>query len=133
MAAMVPDDAEPDFDLLAASLRAGSGDLGAFVESLASKLEEAMPAHTRVERRRAGMFGPKLVRRITVDAGDQRLELVSDGSALRTRRAKLSAGIVLKNDELDTDAWLEALGEGLAAEARRSESTRQALQRLLIE
>jgi len=58
---------------------------------------------------------------------------VSDGSALRTRRAKLSAGIVLKNDELDTDAWLEALGEGLAAEARRSESTRQALQRLLIE
>jgi hypothetical protein len=71
------------------------------------------------------------VRQIVVDLGDQRLEL-RVGSGLETRRAKLSGGIVLKSEQVDTDAWLAALGDALAAEARRSETTRQALQRLLI-
>jgi hypothetical protein len=121
-----------DLDLLAASLRADSSDLDAFVESLAVKLEEAIPKGVRVDRRKSGMFGPKLVRQIVVDLGDQRLELRAGASSLETRRAKLSGGIVLKSEQLDTDAWLAALGGALADEARRSEITRQALQRLLI-
>ena len=126
------DDVESvDLDLLAASLRADTGDLGAFVESLAVKLEDAIPQRVRVDRRRSGFRGPKLVRQIVVDLGDQRLELRSDGG-IETRRAKLSGGIVLKSEQLDTDDWLAALGGALAAEARRSETTRQALQRLLI-
>ena len=40
---------------------------------------------------------------------------------------------VLKNEELDIDAWLAMLSEALAAEANRSEATRRALERLLIE
>jgi hypothetical protein len=128
----MPDDAESvDLDLLAASLRADTGDLNAFVESLAVKLEDAIPNRVRVDRRRSGLRGPKLVRQITVDLGDQRLEL-QFGSGIETRRAKLSGGIVLKSEQLDTDAWLVALGGALATEARRSETTRQALQRLLI-
>jgi hypothetical protein len=121
-----------DLDLLAASLRADASDLDAFVESLAVKLEDAIPKRVRVERRRGGMFGPKRVRKIEVDLGDQRLEMRHDTSALETRRAKLSGGIVLKSEEVDTDAWLVALGGALAVEASRSETTRQALQRLLI-
>ena len=50
-----------DMDLLAASLRADTSDLNAFVESLAAKLEEAVPGAARVDRRRSGMFGPKAV------------------------------------------------------------------------
>jgi hypothetical protein len=122
---------EPDLDLLAASLRADSSDLGAFVESLAVKLEEAVPGRVRVARGRSGMFGPKLVRRISVDAGEQRLELSFDGAALQTSCSRLSGGIVLKSETLDTDAWLTALGQALTAEAQRSETTRQALERLL--
>ena len=38
---------------------------------------------------------------------------------------------MLKNEPLDTEAWLAALSEALAAEARRSETTRKALERLL--
>jgi hypothetical protein len=121
-----------DLDLLAASLRADSSDLAAFVESLAVKLEDAIPKRVRVDRRRSGLRGPKLVRQVEVDLGDQRLELRFDSGSLETRRAKLSGGIVLKSEQLDTDAWLAALGEALADEAKRSEITRQALQRLLI-
>jgi hypothetical protein len=40
---------------------------------------------------------------------------------------------VIKNEALDPDEWVLALGQVLAAEARRSESTRRALERLLTE
>ena len=122
-----------DMDLLAASLRADSSDLSAFVENLAAKLEEAVPARVRVDRRRSGMFGPKAVRSVAVDLGDRRLELRTDGGRVETRCARLSGGIVLKNDVLETDQWLAALGDALAAEASRSETTRKALERLLIQ
>jgi hypothetical protein len=122
-----------DMDLLAASLRADSADLGAFVESLAAKLEEAVPGRVRVDRRRSGMFGPKAVRGVTVDLGDRRLELRTERGMVETRCARTSGGIVLKNEVLETDEWLAALSEALAAEARRSETTRKALERLLME
>jgi len=122
-----------DMDLLAASLRADSSDVNAFVESLATKLEEAVPDRTRVERRRAGLLGPKHVRRIALDAGSTRLELLrDDGGAVQTRCSRLSGGIVLKTEELGADDWIAALGEALAAEAGRNERTRQALERLLM-
>lgn len=131
LSAVSSDESAVDLELLAASLRADTSDLTAFVESLAAKLEEAVPARTRVERRRNGMFGPKAVRRITVDLGDRRLELRYDGGSVQTQGSKLSGGIVLKNEPLDGDAWLAALSEALATEARRSETTRKALERLL--
>jgi hypothetical protein len=131
---MAADDTAPtdlDIDLVTASLRADTSDLRAFVEALAVKLEAAMPGAVIVERRREGMFGPKRVRRIAVDAGGQRLELRTDGSSIQTRSARLSGGIVLKNEDLGTDEWLQALGAALADQARNSLTTRQALDRLL--
>jgi hypothetical protein len=120
-----------DIEMLTASLRADSGDLRSFVEALAVKLEAAVPGAVRVERRREGMFGPKLVRKLSLDAGDQRLELTVAGGGVQTRSARLSGGIVLKSETVDTDTWLTVLGQALAVEARRSETTRQALDRLL--
>jgi hypothetical protein len=131
LSAVSSDSSAVDLELLAASLRADTSDLTAFVESLAAKLEEAVPGRTRVERRRSGMFGPKSVRRITVDLGDRRLDLRYDGGSVQTQSSKLSGGIVLKNEPLDGDAWLAALSEALATEASRSETTRKALERLL--
>jgi hypothetical protein len=120
-----------DIDLLAASLRADASDLSAFVEALAVKLEEAVPGGVTVERRRDGMFGPKRVRRIALDAGGRRLELRVAGAGLQTLCARLSGGIVLKSEDLPTDAWLNALSEALAEQAQHSQTTRQALERLL--
>src|SRR6202162_2205549 len=121
-----------DLDLVTASLRADTSDLQAFVEALAVKLEDLLPGRIRVERRRGGLRGPKLVGRITIDAGDRRLELVNDRGVLQTRGSRVSGGIVIKTELLDIDAWLAAVSEALFAEAGRSEKTRQALERLLI-
>jgi hypothetical protein len=120
-----------DIDLIAASLRADTTDVATFVEALAVKLEDAVPGAVKVYRWRERMFGPKLVRRIRVDAGDRRLELERVGAGIETTCSRLSGGIVLKSEQVDIDAWLAALGQALAAEARRSQTTRQALERLL--
>ena len=129
---MATDGAPVDIDQVASSLRADASDLGAYVEGLAAKLEDVLPGRVRVQRRRSGLRGPKVVRRIAIEAGDRRLELLSDGGSLETRCSRLSGGIVLKSEVLETDAWLAAVSEALAAEAGRSEKTRQALERLLI-
>jgi hypothetical protein len=78
------------------------------------------------------MFGPKSVRSLSVDLGDRRLELRADRGAVQCRCARLSGGIVLKNEEVETEDWLAMLSEALAAEANRSEATRRALERLLL-
>ncbi|MFZ1996463.1 MAG: hypothetical protein WAU75_20295 [Solirubrobacteraceae bacterium] len=133
---MATDDAgqtDLDIDLVTASLRADTGDLRTFVEALAVKLEEAVPGAVTVERRRNGMFGPKQVRRIALDAAGQRLELRADGASVQTRCARLSGGIVLKSEDMPTDEWLRTLGEALTGQARSSQTTRQALERLLNE
>jgi hypothetical protein len=121
-----------DLELLAASFREDLGDVKAFVEGLAAKLEELLPTRVRVDRKRSGFRGPKLVQRIEFDSGDQRLSLRYDGRSVEAVCARLSGGIVLKSETLSVEAWLDALGAAIAAEAERSATTRQALERLLL-
>ena len=121
---------ELDIELVTASLRADASDLGTFVEALAVKLEEALPNGVRVVRR-GGLFGAKKVREITVDSGDTRLRLDRDGANVKTSRARLSGGIVLKTEWVNTDEWLQELGRALAEQAQRSQITRAALERML--
>jgi hypothetical protein len=130
---MAADEGSLELDLLAASLRVDLSDLGTFVEGLAAKLEEALGNLVRIERGRSGLRGPKLVRRIVVEAGGDRLELLRSGADnVETRRARVSGGIVLKTEPLDIDAWLAALTAALGSEASRNQRTRQALERLLL-
>ena len=78
------------------------------------------------------MLGPKRVRRIVLQFDDSRPEVkVADGSveAIWTR---VSGGIALKHEPVEFDLWLRRVSESLAAEAQRSERTRQALRQLLI-
>jgi hypothetical protein len=126
------DEPSQDLDLIAASLRTDMSDVGVFVETLAAKLEAAVPGRVRIERGREKVFGPKVVRRIALDGADQRLELRAGGGAIETVCARVSGGIVLKNEELPIDDWLTALGATLAAEAERNATTRAALERLLM-
>jgi hypothetical protein len=123
--------ASNDLDLLAASFRADAADVDAFVESLAVKLEQAMPGQVRVSRSRGGFRGPKRVRKIVLDAADGRLELRVSGGSIETSTSRQSGGVVLKTERVSVDEWISALSEAIAAEAKRSATTRQALERLL--
>jgi hypothetical protein len=123
-----------DFDLTAASLRADATDTRALAEALAVRLESALPAQTRVDRRAKRFLSrEKHVRRVAVDIGDARysLELDDRGGAQAVRSQEVR-GIVLKNEPLTIDAWLDALARDLTVLAQQSEQGRLALERLLI-
>jgi hypothetical protein len=120
-----------EFDLVAASLRADAADLDAFVEALAVRLEGALPGQVEVERKGGLLGANKRVRRIEVTLGDQRFEAEVDRGRVTWRRRSVVRGIALKTQELDLDAWIDALSRDLVEEGERSERGRQALSRLL--
>jgi hypothetical protein len=119
------------FELLAASLRADSQDLDAFLEALATKLSAAFPDSTKVARK--GFRGGGRVRAIDVELGEHRYWLEHKSSGLSCSRARKVRGIVLKNDELGLDEWIAALSHDLSESAEQSERGRIALERLLHE
>jgi hypothetical protein len=123
-----------DFDLVAASLRADAADSRGFMEALAVRLEAALPGHTRVQRRaRKFLSREKVVRQIEVDAGENRYALsIDDRGGVEARRSAAVRGIVLKNDPLPLDDWIDDLARDLAEQAAASEQGRLALERLLL-
>jgi hypothetical protein len=123
-----------DIDRVAASLRADAGDVRGYCEALAVRLEGALPAQTRVERRsRRFLSREKTVRHLEVDAGENRYSLTVDerGNVDATRSAAVR-GIVLKNDPLPLDEWIDALARDLAQQAQATAEGRAALERLLL-
>jgi len=124
---------EGSFDMVAAGLRADATDLNAFVEALAVKLEGALPGRVTIARQ-GGLFSrSKGVREISVDMGDCRYNLVSNGGHIETTRRNEVRGIAIKSERLELDDWIAGLSRELEASARQSADGRQALERLLEE
>ena len=73
------------------------------------------------------------MRALTVELGEHRYGLERGSGAVTCTRARAVRGIVLKNDELVLDEWIESLSRDLAEEAEQSERGRLALDRLLLE
>ena len=107
-------------------------EVGEFAELLAGKLEGALPRQTRVQRRRAGVLGPKRVWRIEVVLPSERLELQADQGSLQASWARVSGGIALKHETVGLSEWVDLLSSALAAEAERNDDARRALSALLI-
>lgn len=122
-----------DFDLAAAGLRADGGDLRVSLEVLARKLEESLPAQTRVERSGGGLLrrGPARVRQLRVDLGECSHRLTVDGPRLECTREREVGGISIKREPLDPGAWVGSLAQELRAQAERSSQARAALSSLL--
>jgi hypothetical protein len=127
------EDSGADFDLAAAGLRADGGDLRISLETLAHKLEESLPAQTRVERRRRGVFhrGDGRVRELRVELGGNSYQLAVAGERVECSRELHVGGIAIKREPLEPGAWVSALTGELRAEAERSAGARAALSRLL--
>lgn len=123
---------EEHLDLVAGSLRADSSDTRTLIETLATKLEEALPSETVVERKATRLFvGTKHVERITVSVGEHQYGLSMVGGSARASRSKIVGGIAIRNEDLPLDEWLSGLTAALGTEAKRSETARIALERLL--
>ncbi len=122
-----------DMEMLAASLRASSTDIKAFMEALAVKFEGSLPNATMVTRQ-SGLFAREHpVKEITVRLGDYAYRISKEKQGpLVTHRVKVVRGIVLKTEQVPLPQWIEELAAALAEEASHSEEAHAALLQFLI-
>ena len=105
--------------------------MNAFFEALATKLSASFPESTNVDRE--GFRGRGRVKSISVELGKHRYGLERNSTGVTYLRASAVRGIVLKNEELGLDDWIDSLSHDLAEAAEQSERGRLALDRLLRE
>jgi hypothetical protein len=123
-----------NLDLIAASLRASSQDLESYGRVLAEKLEAALPGRVQVARRRKSLLsGERVVTGLTCELGDERFALSLSGAVAEASRQRLVRGIALKTERLELDDWVDALAARLGEQARTSNESRLAVERLLLD
>lgn len=120
-----------DFDLLAASLRADAADLKTFLEVLANKMSDALPNMVRVERA-GGLFQKEHpVQSIHIQIEEHGYEIRRVAGGLEARLNHQVRGIVLKNEVMRLEQWIEALSAHLTKHAESSASARNALDHMV--
>jgi hypothetical protein len=125
---------EWSFEDLAASFRADSRDLVTFHEVLAKKLEEALPpGSVRVHRGGWPLGGNRPLTQLTIDLEDNSFQMEHTARGYEYRLAKVVRGIALKTASTSFPEWLDALTQALWVEANRSDQTREALERFLMD
>lgn len=99
-----------DFDLQAAWIRRAETDLHAFLEALATRLEQALPGRVQVDRKRDGLFkANKHVVGVVVQTDGGRYVLDARSPHVQTSRQHEVRGVVVKNETLPLDLWLQSL------------------------
>ena len=120
-------------EMRAASLRADTTDLKAFMEALAAKLGGSLPNQTAVVRHSSLFSREHPVKEITVTLGDYQYRISREKQGpLMAQRAKIVRGIVLKTEQLPMMQWIDELAAALAQEAAQSAQARAALERFLL-
>ena len=113
-------------------MRRIQSDMRPFVEAFADRLEGLMPGRVRVERRRSGMFGPRRVLSITVQAGGRSYTATMADGSLSCRRAQVARGIMLQSEDMKLRPWMDALMADIAAMADDADTAHGSLHEFLM-
>lgn len=122
-----------DFDLNAAWLRKAQGDLKAFMEAFAVRLEGAIPGRVAVERAKDGFFSKSShATKITVDGHEHVYVIDLQKSGLKSHRSKVVHGVALSTEHMDVPAWLAALHNDIQALAEHAGNAQSVLHDFLM-
>jgi hypothetical protein len=122
-----------DFDLSAAWFRKAQGDLKAFIEAFAVRMEGSLPGHVVVDRRRDGLFSKQMhVEKVSIRTEAFVYLLAFEKSHLSAHRSKEVRGITLKSETLPVGDWLEALNRDIVVLSERAGSDQDVLQNFLM-
>jgi hypothetical protein len=113
---------------LAEALGAGLDDLHAFVDRLATMLQDGFAEHTEVKT--SGLFS-KHISELQVTLKQHVYRLVIHGKHATGHRSRNVRGIKLKEETLQMQAWLDGLAADMEAVAAESEHVRVALARFM--
>lgn len=122
-----------EFDLGMAWYRKAQGDLRAFMEAFATRMEGAVPGRVKIERRRDGLFSrTSHVVKVTISGETDAYVLRFDGGHLSAERAKSVRGVTLKSQAMEFPEWLAALNADLQRLAERAGNAQTALHDFLM-
>jgi hypothetical protein len=126
----------PDLDMVAAALRADSGDIAIYARVLTESLGDSLPAGcvslTRTRSMSDKMKGrPGTVTKITVRLGVQVMTLSVEGGAPVAEICKEVRGIVLSRQPVPVDKWAAELARALVGHAEQNATAAQALRKLV--
>ncbi|MBE1162859.1 hypothetical protein [Dyella acidiphila] len=122
-----------DFDLNAAWFRKAQGDLKAFMEAFAVRLEGAIPGRVAVERQKDGLFAKTShATRISVEAHDHHYVLELQKGRLAAHRSKSVRGVTLSTEPMDVPAWLAALYSDIQVLAEHAGAAQNVLHDFLM-
>ncbi len=125
------DGGDLDLDLLASSLHADDGDVRVLLRVLVTRLSGALGERLAVER--AGRFRKSEdIRQVSILLGDDQFDATVDRGSLECTVSRSSGGIRIRSSRVGTDEWLRRLLGALRSEAQTTESTRVALESLVI-
>ena len=121
------------FDLSSAWYRRAQGDLRAFLEAFATRMERAIPGHVTVERKHDGLFSKtNHVAKIAIDTGPNVYVVALENKRLTALRSKAVRGVTLKSEPLDFPDWLAALRADIERLAERDGAARDVLHDFLM-
>ncbi|TCO54910.1 hypothetical protein EV192_108198 [Actinocrispum wychmicini] len=122
--------------MLAASLRADSGDLSMYAGFLINTLSASLPAEMVEVERKRGLFGrakeDSPVLSVGVLFGDHRYTLRREGvgKPVVAQIRHESGGVVMRTETVGMDVWSSQLASALAEYAKSHAAAAQALQKL---
>lgn len=115
-----------------AQLASNSTDARIMLKLLVSQLADALGDRIVVERGGGRFRKSDEIKSVRVTLGNDTLEAVVEGPAVRCSIGHSSGGIRIRNEQCDMAAWLTRLLSTLQAEAATSEQTRVALENIVI-
>jgi hypothetical protein len=126
----------PSLDMVAAALRADSGDIAIYARVLTESLGESLPPGcVSVDRERSmsdRMKGrPGIVSKITVRLGEQVMTLSVERGAPVAEICKEVRGVVLSRQPVSVDKWAAELARALVGHAEESATAAEALRKLV--
>ena len=122
-----------EFDLGMAWYRKTQGDLRAFLEAFAVRMDGAVPGRVKIERRRDGLLSrTSHVVKVTIAGETNAYVLSLEGGHLSAARAKSVRGVTLNSQTMDFPEWLSALNADLQRLAERAGDAQTALHDFLM-
>ena len=112
-----------DFDMQAAWHRRFKTDVEGNLKAFALRLKEAMPELVTVHETRGFFSIAAKITGVTVELGENRYSLESDGGRLKAKVAMVVRGITLNTKNIDPSEWFARLAE----ETKKASEHAQAL------
>jgi hypothetical protein len=127
---------EPDegfnLDLAVSALASNSTDVRIMMKVLVNELAQTLGSRLVVERRGSRLRKSEEIKTVQVALGNDVLQADIDGASVRCTIGHSSGGIRIRSEEVDMNTWLKRLLSALQVEAAQSETTRLALENLMI-